>query len=66
MTTTTQIDINRLAQRMLEEHGHAAVAKARENVEEARQKGDEQAADIWLSVLVELGTPGGPASPPRH
>jgi hypothetical protein len=61
MTTTTELDINRLAHRMIEQHGDAAVAKVRENVEQARQKGDEQEVDIWLRVLVAL-----PATPPRR
>jgi hypothetical protein len=56
MTTTTEIDISRLAQRMLEQHDNAAVTKAREQVEAGRRKGDEQEADIWLRVLVALGT----------
>jgi hypothetical protein len=41
---------------MIEQYGDAAVAKVRERVEEARRKGDEQEADVWLRVLVALGT----------
>jgi hypothetical protein len=61
MTATAEVDINRLAHRMIAQHGDAAVAKVRENVEEARLKGDEQEADIWLRVLVAL-----PATPARR
>jgi hypothetical protein len=58
-----EIDIDRLARRKIERHGDAAVAKVRERVEEARRKDDEQEADVWLRVLVALGTRSGARGP---
>ena len=47
-------------------HGEAATAKAREMVERMRKKGDKDGADVWLRIIVALGTSGDPPSAARH
>jgi hypothetical protein len=50
------LDIQRTAHLWMERHGDQAVAKAREMVEEMRQKGDQEGADTWLRIIVAIGT----------
>ena len=63
----SDLEINRLAQLLLQQHGDSAVAKARAKVGEMRRKGEDEEADTWLRVLVALGTPGrAPPTAERH
>lgn len=41
-----------------ERHGDIATAKAREMNEKVRRKGDTEGADMWLRIIVAIGTPG--------
>ena len=44
----------------------AAIAKARERVEEMRGKGDAEGADTWLRIIVAIGTLGTPPTDAKH
>ena len=48
-------DIHRSAHHMIQLHGDAVTAKAREMVEEMRRKGDNEGADTWLRIIVAIG-----------
>jgi len=54
----SDVNIHRSAQLWLQRHCSEAVAKAREMVEEMRKKGDSDGADVWLRVIVAIGTLG--------
>jgi len=41
------------------------VAKAREMVETMREKGDHDGADMWLRIIVAIGTLGEPPTTAR-
>jgi hypothetical protein len=43
-----------------------AIAKAREMVETMRKKGDEDGAELWLRIIVAIGTLGQPPTVARH
>jgi hypothetical protein len=62
----SDLDVQRQAHSWVQRHGDAAIAKAREMVEEMRRKGDHDAADLWLRVIVALGTLGEPPTKSRH
>ncbi len=61
--SVSDLDIFRSAHLWLEQHGDAAVPKAREMAAALRDKGDVDGADLWLRVIVAIedaGTrPGG-------
>ena len=48
-------DIARSAHLFIQRHGDEATTKAREMVEEMRRKGDYEAADTWLRIIVAIG-----------
>jgi hypothetical protein len=39
-------------------HGDEAVVTAREMVDAMRRKGDKDGADVWLRIIVAIGTLG--------
>jgi hypothetical protein len=43
-----------------------ATSQAREKVDEMRSKGDVDGADIWLRIIVAIGTLGAPPTDARH
>ena len=59
-------DIHRTAHHLIQLHGDAAMAKAREMVEEMRRKGNNEGADTWLRIIVAIGELGDPPSDARH
>ena len=59
-------DIHRSAHLLIQRHGDGATAKARVMVEEMRRKGDYEAADMWLQIIVAIGELGDPPSDTRH
>jgi hypothetical protein len=62
----SDLDVQHQAQTWIQRHGDAAMAKARAMVEEMRRRGDADGADVWLRVIVALGTLGEPATRARH
>lgn len=54
----SDLDIHRAARIWIQQHGDAAVAKAREMVEQMRARGDAEGADTWLRIIVSIGTLG--------
>ena len=63
---SSDLDINRAAHLLIQQHGDAATAKARERVEEMRRRGDAEGADTWLRIIVAIGTLGTPPTKARH
>jgi hypothetical protein len=59
-------DIHRSAHQLIQLHGDAAMAKAREMVEEMRRQGDHEGADKWLRIIVAIGELDDPPSDARH
>jgi hypothetical protein len=59
-------DIHRSAHHLIQLHGDAAAAKAREMVEEMRRKGDSEGVDTWLRIIVAIGELGTPPTDARH
>jgi hypothetical protein len=62
----SDLDVHRTAHLWMQRHGEQAVAKAREMVEEMRQKGDQDGADTWLRIIVAIGTLGTPPTDAQH
>ena len=62
----SDLDIHRTAHLWIQRHGDQAVAKAREMVEEMRQKGDQEGADTWLRITEAIGTLGAPPTDAQH
>lgn len=62
----SDLEIHRAAHSLIQQHGDNATAKARERVEEMRRKGDEEGADMWLRIIVAIGTLGAPPTDARH
>lgn len=62
----SDLDIHRSAHQWISLHGENAVAKAREMVEAMREKGDDDGADVWLRIIVAIGSFGGPPTEARH
>jgi hypothetical protein len=62
----SDLDIHRTAHLWMQRHSDQAVAKAREMVEEMRQKGDQEGADTWLRIIVAIGTLGARPSAAQH
>jgi hypothetical protein len=59
-------DITRTAHLWIQQHGDGATAKAREMVDQMRSKGDVDGADVWLRIIVAIGTLGTPPTDARH
>jgi hypothetical protein len=62
----SDLDINHTAYLWIRRHGDEATARARRKVEEMRRRGDTDGADVWLRVLVAIGTLGTPPTNARH
>jgi hypothetical protein len=62
----SDLDIHRTAHLWIQQHGEHATAKARERVEQMRRKGDADGADMWLRIIVAIGTLGTPPTAARH
>jgi hypothetical protein len=59
-------DITLMAHLWIQQHGDNATARAREMVEKMRRGGDTEGADIWLRIIVAIGTLGTPPTNTRH
>jgi hypothetical protein len=64
--SVSDLDIARAAHQWISLHGEKATVKAREMVETMRKKGDKDGADVWLRIIVAIGTLGEPPSDARH
>jgi hypothetical protein len=62
----SDLDIHRSAHQWIARHGDAAVAKAREMVEQLRQRGDTEGADTWLRIIIAIGTLGTAPTDSQH
>jgi hypothetical protein len=62
----SDLDIHRAAHQWIAQLGDDAVAKAREMVEAMRRRGDTEGADIWLRIIVAIGTLGAPPTDLRR
>jgi hypothetical protein len=62
----SNLDITRTAHLWIQQHGDDATAKARQKVDEMRRKGDADGADVWLRIIVAIGTLGTPPTYGRH
>jgi hypothetical protein len=62
----SDLDIARTAHLLIQQHGDEATAMARRKVEEMRRKGDTDGAEIWLRIIVAIGTLGTPPTDARH
>jgi hypothetical protein len=62
----SDLDIHRSAHQWIARHGDAAVAKARETVEQMRRRGDTESADTWLRIIIAIGTLGTPPTDSQH
>jgi hypothetical protein len=54
---SSDLDITRTAHLLIQQHGDNATTKAREMVEKMRRRGDADGADVWLRIIVAIGTP---------
>jgi hypothetical protein len=62
----SELDITRAAHLLIQQHGDEATARARARVEEMRRRGDTEGADVWLRIIVAIGTLGTPPTDARH
>jgi hypothetical protein len=62
----SDVDIQRTAHLWIQQHGDNATTKAREMVEKMRRRGDADGADVWLRIIVAIGTLGTPPTKARH
>jgi len=62
----SDVDIQRTAHLWIQQHGDNATTKAREMVEKMRRRGDADGADVWLRIIVAIGTLGTPPTNARH
>ena len=62
----SDFDIQYSAHLCIQLHGDGAMAKAREMVEQMRRNGDEEGAEVWLRIIVVIGTLGEPPTGLRH
>ena len=53
---TSDLDVFRSAKLWLDRHGDTAVAEARRRVAELQAAGEREGADVWLRIIVALGT----------
>jgi hypothetical protein len=63
---SSDLDINHTAHLWIQRHGDEATARARRRVEEMRRRGDADGADVWLRIIVAIGTLGTPPTNARH
>jgi hypothetical protein len=62
----SDLDVQHQAHTWIQRHGDGAMAKARAMVQEMRRNGDSDGADVWLRLIVALGTLDEPATRARH
>jgi hypothetical protein len=62
----SDLDVYRSAHLWVQRHGVDATARARDMVETMRKKGDEDGADVWLRIIVAIGSLGEPPTGARH
>jgi hypothetical protein len=62
----SDLDVQHQAHSWNQRHGDGAMAKARAMVEQMRRQGDADGADVWLRVIVALGTLGESLTRARH
>jgi len=63
----SDLEINRAAYLLIQQHGDDATAMARQKVDGMRRRGDNtEGADTWLRVIVAIGTLGTPPTKARH
>ena len=62
----SDLTIHRCAHRVIQLCGSRATARAREIFEEMGRKGDYDAADTWLRIMVATGELGEPPTDARH
>jgi hypothetical protein len=62
----SDLEINRAAHLLIQQHRDEATARARAKVEEMRRRGDTEGADTWLRIIVAIGTLGAPPTAARH
>jgi hypothetical protein len=62
----SDLDIQRTARLWIHRHGADATAKAREKVDKMRSKNDVEGADVWLRIIVAIGTLGTPPTDAWH
>jgi hypothetical protein len=52
----SDLDITCAAHLWIQQRGDSATTKAREMVEKMRRRGDAEGADVWLRIVVAIGT----------
>jgi hypothetical protein len=62
----SDLDITRAAHVLIQQHGDDATAKARQKVDKMRRKRDADGADVWLRIIVAIGTLVMPPTKARH
>jgi hypothetical protein len=62
----SDLDIRRAANLWIQQHGDAALARARQRVEGMRRKGDEKGEDTWVRIIVAITELGWPPTDARH
>jgi hypothetical protein len=62
----SDLEITRTAHLWIQRHGDEATAKARQMVEKMRRRGDADGAEVWLRIIVAIGTLGTPPTDARH
>jgi hypothetical protein len=62
----SDLDITRAAHLLIQRHGDGATAEARKRVDDMRRKRDIDGADVWLRIIVAIGTLGTPPTKARH
>jgi hypothetical protein len=65
-TPASDLDVHRSAHLWVQRHGDGALARARDMVEVMRKKGDTDGADVWLRIIVAIGTLGERPTAARH
>jgi hypothetical protein len=67
----SDLDIARAVHLWIQRHGDKAMVEARAKVDELRATGDSEGADVWLRIIIAIGTLGEPPTthgtdrPPR-
>ena len=51
---------------LIQQHGDGATAEARKRVDDMRRRGDEEGVDVWLRIIVAIGTLGERPTGARH
>jgi hypothetical protein len=62
----SDLDISRAAHLLIQQYGDEPTARARARVEEMRRLRDAEGADVWLRIIVAIGTLGTPPTDARH